>query len=422
MLALDLDPFEEVKFKLLVKVGDAVERGEAILFDKKHPERKFVSPAGGTVMEIRRGLKRRLLAVVIERGETEACFDYGSFDVAAATREELVAKMCEVGLFAHIHMRPFNLLVDPNQTPRSIFVKAIESAPFVPPPEMQVEGHEKAFAYGLEALKKLSGGPVHLVHQKGSVCRAFTEASVERHTASGPHPVANHSVHIQRIDPIHGPDCLIWTLNAHDVVCIGQMLLTGKYHYERVIGIGGTGIKPEGRGYFRVRWGHPLSNLIAGRETNEPIRLISGDPLMGRKGEAQDFLGFNHFAFTAIPRNDKRPFLHFLRLGFNKYTASRTYGSGFLSNRKYGFTTSNHGEERAFIDSHVYDKVMPLRLPTAPLVKSVIAQDWDQAEALGILEVAPEDFALATFICPSKIEMVSIVKEGLISLSQEVFE
>jgi Na+-transporting NADH:ubiquinone oxidoreductase subunit A len=419
LLALDLDPFQDVRFKLLVKVGDEVLRGQPILYDKQHPKRMFISPAAGKVTEVRRGLKRRLLAVVIERAAEDTCFDHAPLDITSASREELVDKMCATGLFAHIRMRPFNLLANPEQAPRSIFVKAIESAPFVPPAEMQVEKNEKAFAYGLQALKKLTDGPVHLIYKKGSTFKPFVEADAERHTAAGPHPVSNPSLHIQKIDPIRGHDCLIWTLGAHDVVSIGTMLMTGKCHFHRVIGIGGTGIVKEKRGFFRVHWGHALGDLLAGRADRGEMRLISGDPLMGRKGEAQDFLGFDHFAFTVIPENRKRPFLHFLRLGFDKYTASRTYGSGFLPKKQYAFTTSNHGEERAFIDAHVYDRVMPLRLPTAPLVKSVIARDWDQAEALGVLEVAPEDFALPTFVCPSKIEMVEIIKEGLHEFAQE---
>ena len=41
-------------------------------------------------------------------------------------------------------------------------------------------------------------------------------------------------------------------------------------------------------------------------------------------------------------------------------------------------------------------------------------------EALGIYEVAPEDFALAEYVDPSKLELQKIVRDGLDYLRSEV--
>ena len=43
-----------------------------------------------------------------------------------------------------------------------------------------------------------------------------------------------------------------------------------------------------------------------------------------------------------------------------------------------------------------------------------------QAKALGIYEVAPEDFALCEFVCSSKVEVQRIVREGLDALRAEM--
>lgn len=145
-------------------------------------------------------------------------------------------------------------------------------------------------------------------------------------------------------------------------------------------------------------------------------------PFDGKKVTPEDFLGFGDTVFTVIPENTEREFLHFMGLGYDKYSFSKAYLSGHLDNKKreYSFTTNQHGEHRPFIDSTLYDKVMPLNVPTMLLVKAVMAEDFEVAETLGLLEVDSEDFALPTFVCPSKMEMTEIIKTGLKQYAKEV--
>lgn len=418
-LSLSLRPFSDIKFRLLVKPGDTVKIGQPLAEDKESPGRMFVSPAGGTIAEIRRGLKRVLQDIVIETAPKEELLHHPRITL---TREAILERMLSGGLFANIRSRPFDRLADPTKIPRAIFVRAIESALFIPPAEMQVDGHETAFKKGLETLGKLTDGKVHLVYREGTPCKAFTEAAgVEKHSAEGPHPIGNASLHIEQIDPVKGLDDVLWTLSALDVVTLGYLVGEGRYHYERVVSIAGPGILPDKTGYFRLRQGFPVKPLIAGRVEKGEMRLISGDPLMGKKVEADDFLGYYHTAFTVVPENVEREFLHFMGLGLNKYSFSRAYMSGHIhSDKKYDFTTSQHGEHRPFIDSSLYDKVQPLNIPTMLLVKAVMAEDFELADRLGLLDVASEDFALPTFVCPSKMEMTHIMEKGIKQYAQEV--
>lgn len=415
-IALDLTPFETTKFKILARLGDKVKLGQPLAEDKASPGRFFVSPAGGIVKEIRRGLKRKLLDIVIEVDQTEEIEQHHKIDLASISREDLVEFLKLTGVFSCIKQRPFNTLANPNQTPRSIFVKAIESAPFAPPAEFQVLGHEKEFQAGLDALAKLTSGKVNLVYRQGTDCKAFSEAkNVEKHTAEGPHPVANQSLHIQEIDPIRSAENVIWTVDAHTVVRIGYLLMHGRYYVDRVISIAGPGIIEGKTGYFKVRDGFPISALLSGRIKKGYMRLISGDPLSGRHVETEDYLGYFDYVFCVIPENTKREFLHFFRLGWDKYTFSKAYLSGHLDNseKEYLFTTNQHGEHRPFIDNTLYNKVMPLNVSTIHLVKAVMAEDYDLAESLGLLEVDSEDFALPAFVDQSKIDMPDIIKNGL---------
>lgn len=415
-IGLDLSPFEDTKFKILTCVEDKVKLGQPLLEDKDSPGRFFVSPAGGVVREIRRGVKRRLLDIIIEVAAQEEIEQHPFIQLQHVSRQELIERLKLGGLFTHIRQRPFNFLANPQKIPRNIFVKAVESAPFAPSAEMQVSGYEKEFQMGLDALAKLTDGAVHLVCRQGTTTYAFLEAkNVQKHTVEGPHPVGNVSLHIQRIDPIRSVEDVIWTVTVHDVVAIGYFLLKGQYFVPRIVSIAGPGVIEGRTGYFKLREGFPISALVAGRLKKGAVRLISGDPLTGHQVEPEDFLGYEDTSFCVIPENTKREFLHFFRLGADKYTFSGTYLSGHLDNRDrhYDFTTNQHGEPRAFIDATLYDEVMPLDISTMHLVKAVLADDYDLAAELGLLEVDSEDFALPSFVCPSKIEMPEIIKNGL---------
>lgn len=415
-VALNLSPFEGIWFKLLKHAGDVVKIGEPLVEDKKCPGRVWVSPGSGTIKEVKRGLKRRLLDVVIELDDKETPKKRKALDPNKASPEEIKKRLLEGGIFPHIRRRPCNILANPDDTPRSIFIKAIESAPFVPSAEMQVEGKEELFQAGIDALKTMTGARMHIVYRKKTKCKAFTQAEhVVKHNAEGPHPVANQSLHIQTIDPINDPEAVVWTLSVVDVIAVGQMVSKGTYYTDRVVSLCGPGVLPERRGYFRARAGFPIADLMHGRTEEGFMRMISGDPLMGSKVQAEDFLEFYHTAFCVFPESVEREFLHFFRLGINKFSHSKTYLSGHLDSkvREYDFNTSLHGEHRGMIDASIYDRVMPMQIPTMYLVKAVIAEDYELAEKLGILEVDAEDFALPTFVCPSKTEMVEIMKDGL---------
>jgi Na+-transporting NADH:ubiquinone oxidoreductase subunit A len=421
-ISLNVHPFPELRFKLLAKVGDKVALGQPLLLDKACEGRYFASPAGGVIKEVRRGLKRRLLDVVIAVDEKEEVHQYKKINLDKASSDELLEYLKGAGFFAKIRQRPFNILAQPNKRPRCIFVKAVESAPFAPSAEMQVEGHEEDLQLGLEALGKISSGSVHFVHHKSSQVPAFTQAkAVEKHTVEGPHPVGNASVHIHHFDPVKNVEDVIWTVKLNDVIGIGHLLRTGQYFVEQIVSIGGEGVTENKRGYFAARQGFPIAGLISGRNTSGNLRMISGDVLCGQKVEMDDFIHFSDHTFTVIPENTEREFMHFFRPGFDKFTASRTYMSGHLSpgSKKYSFTTSLHGEKRFFIDGTIYQKVMPMQIPVVQLLRAIMGGDYDLAEELGVLEVASEDFALPTFVCPSKMEMTDLMEQSLYEYAVE---
>jgi Na+-transporting NADH:ubiquinone oxidoreductase subunit A len=419
LISLNLNSFPSLRFKLLVKVGDRVKRGQPIAENKGIHGQHFASPAGGKIVEIRRGLKRRLLDIVIEVDESEEVHELPS--LSSPSKQQVIDRLMEGGGFPHIHLRPFNLIADPNHLPRSIFVQAAQTLPFLPSFEQQVKGRESLFKAGLEALEKIA--PVHLVYSENSDFSVFKDSSCSaKHTISGPHPAANLSVAIRSVERIKNVSDYVWTLDAVGVLVTGALVKEGKYFVERTLSIAGNGLSDESRGFFKGRAGFPLASLLSGNLENNKHCFISGDPLTGTKIEPGDFLEFSHLGFSVLPINEKRESFHFLGFGAKKYSATRTYLSHFLKMPKegYAFSTNQHGEHRAFVDGSVYQKVMPLDIPTMHLVKALMAQDFELAEQLGALEVAPEDFALPQFICPSKVEMMEAVEQGLNTFAQEM--
>ncbi len=407
------------RLKLLVKSGDHVLIGTPLAEHKDHRGAIFASPACGKVGEIRRGERRRPLALEIEVDEQELFETFAPCDVEKASLQELIDHFKRSGLFFHLRKRPFSQICSPDQLPRSIFVKAIESAPGVPPAELQVEGFEEAFQIGLQALARI--GPVHLVHRLNTPCRAFCEAAgVARHTVEGPHPSANPSLHIEAIDPIKSARDVVWTIDVVGAITIGISLTEQRYHKKRVVALAGPGIDPTRLCYVAARQGVRIKDLLllAGDEGNRAIRHISGDPLTGTVAAERDFLGFEHTVVTALPEPSGRQLLHFMRLGLDKFTATKTYLSRLISpfTRKnpFSFTTQQHGDVRAFIDPSLYDAVMPMKIKVVELVKACLAEDFALADRLGLLGVVKEDFALPTFVCPSKIEMGQIIETALV--------
>ena len=64
-------------------------------------------------------------------------------------------------------------------------------------------------------------------------------------------------------------------------------------------------------------------------------------------------------------------------------------------------------------DRGEYEKVLPMDIFPNHLIKSIMIRDIELMEALGIYEVSPEDLALCEFVCTSKIEVQSIIRQGL---------
>ena len=98
---------------------------------------------------------------------------------------------------------------------------------------------------------------------------------------------------------------------------------------------------------------------------------------------------------------------------------SRTFFSWLNPNKKHNLNTNLHGEERPYVVSGEYEKVLPMDIYPVQLLKSILIEDVEMMEKLGIYEVAEEDFALCEFVCTSKIKSQEIIRKGLEIIRKE---
>ena len=404
--------------KLAVKIGDQVKAGSLLFFDKYNEKIKFLSPVSGEVKDIVRGAKRRILDVVIK---SDPNIEYENFDAIQAhklTREELIEKMMSYGVWPFIRQKPYDVIADPKDMPKSIFISAFNSSPISIDNDFALYGQKEIFQEGLNIITKLTNGVTHLnIDGYSNPSKVFTEAKgVQINKVSGPHPAGNVGVQIHHIDPINKDD-IIWYLDPQDVITIATVFKTAKYDASRIIAVWGSQIKrPK---YYRTIAGSCVLDFVKDNLSSEKSRVISGDVLTGHNVGTEGSLGFYHYQITAIPEKDEQEFLGWLLPGLNKYSNSRTFLSWLMPTKRYDIGTNMNGEERAYVVTGEYEKVLPMDIYPVQLIKAIMIEDIELMENLGIYEVSAEDFALCEFICTSKIPVQQIIQDGLDLIRKE---
>ena len=416
--ALMPSDFTRITPKVVVKPEDKVKAGDPLFFDKENPELQFVSPVSGTVVAVNRGERRRVLSVVVESDGKFESVEYKAKDVLSLTAEEVKADLLKAGMFAFVRQRPYDVIANPSDTPRAIYVSAFDSKPLAVNFEIALKGNEDDFQAGLDALSRIA--PVHLGI---CACQKSTALLVAKNVTTtifkGPHPAGNVGVQINKTAPVNKGE-IVWTIGAEEVIFIGRLFNKGKVDFTRTVALAGSEVKNPS--YSKVVLGAQISTLVEGRlENNYELRVIDGNVLTGKKTTVDGFLGAFSTEVTVIPEivNDA-DLLGWAAPRFGMYSTSRSYFSWLCPKRKYTIDARIKGGERHMIMSNEYDKVFPMDIYPEYLIKAIITGNIDKMEQLGIYEVAPEDFALCEFVDSSKLELQRIVREGLDKLRAEM--
>jgi Na+-transporting NADH:ubiquinone oxidoreductase subunit A len=405
--------------KMFLQEGDKVKAGTPLFYDKYRENIIFTSPVSGTIAEIHRGAKRKMLEVRIDSDGKMEYEDFGAADPKTLSKEKITDKLIKSGTWTFIRQRPYSVIANPEQEPKAIFISAFDTAPLAVDFDFIVKGNEKAFQTGIDAISKLTSGKVHLgISQEKTESKVFTDAKgVQVNRFSGPHPTGNVGVQIYNIDPINKGD-LVWYLDPQAVVTIGKLFLEGKYDATKIIALCGSEVeKPQ---YYKVVSGSSVFPIVKSNRKSTNIRYISGNVLTGTKIEVDGYLGFYDNQLSLILEGDYFEFLGWGMPRFNKFSYSKTFFSWLNPNKKYTLDTNLNGGHRAFVLTGEYEKVFPMNIYPLQLLKAIMAKDIDMMENLGIYEVDEEDFALCEFIDASKTEMQAIVREGLDLMRMEM--
>ncbi len=408
--------FQGMTPKMVAKVGDKVQAGSVLFFDKQHPEVKFVSPVGGEVVAVNRGERRVILEVVVKSDGSKAEAQFSKLDLASASKEQVVELLLNSGAWTYFKQRPYNVVANPQAQPKAIFVSTFDSAPLAPDYDFVVKGNEENFQAGLDVLGKIA--PVFVGVSADSTCAAFTQAKgVTVNKFSGKHPAGCVGIQINKVNPINAGET-VFTIQPQEVIAIGKLFTTGVLDFSRVVVMTGSELKK--KAYVRTVLGAQVSTMLNGNVEGDNVRIISGNVLTGTQVNADGYLGYYDSQITVIPEGDKYEFMGWLAPGFNKFSATRLFTSWLTGKKEYKLDTNMHGEHRAFVVSNELDKVFPMDIYAEYLFKAIMAQDIDKMIELGIYEVVEEDIALCEFVCTSKIALQKVLRNGLKLMMKEV--
>jgi len=416
--AVKPEEFHGITTKLIAKEGAEVKAGEALFYSKSDERILFSSPVSGKVVEVVRGARRKVLAMKIAADTTQEHKDFGIKDAAKMSTEEVKSHLFASGCWPFVKQRPYDVIANPNQAPKAIFVSAYASAPLAADLDYTLAGKEAELQAAITAISKLTEGKVHVSVGSKSNSPLEDLNGVEIHKVSGPHPSGNVSTQIAKIDPINKGE-VVWVITPQDLVIIGELFLTGKFNAKRTIALTGSKFsKPQ---YATAIAGASIADIVADNLENDNTRIISGNVLSGSHVKEDGFIGYYDNQITAIPEGDDYEFFGWNKPVFNKISASRALTFSWLTpNKKYDLNTNTNGEHRAFVVTGAFEQVFPLDIYPMQLLKAFMYKDLDEMEALGGYEVAPEDFALTEFICVSKQPHQKVVREGLDLMREEL--
>ena len=397
-----------------VKEGDRVRRGQLLFEDKKTEGVRYTAPGSGRISAINRGEKRMLLSVVIELtgdDNDESFASHNASTLAKLGRDKVEEQLVQSGQWTALRTRPFGRVPEPGTTPEAIFVTAMDTNPLAANPDLIIEDQLQAFRDGLTVLSRLTDGPVWVCRAPDSRLPSFAQGQIKEESFAGPHPAGNAGTHIHFLHPVGGSRT-VWSVGYQEVIAIGKLFTSGRLYTDRIVALAGPKVKNPR--LLRTRLGASLADLTEGELEQGNNRIVSGSVLNGHRGrDAMAWLGRGVNQVTVLEEGGERELFGYLSTGSNRFSKLNIYLSKFLPGKRFNFTTTTNGSERAMYPLGHFESVMPLDILPQQLLRALLVGDMEMAEALGALELVEEDLALCTFVCVGKHEYGPVLRENL---------
>ena len=404
--------------KIMVDEGATVKAGSPLLFCKMMEDVKYCAPVSGEIVEIKRGSKRKLLEIKILADKEIVSMEFKKFsvsDLLKLEKKEAIDLMIKSGVWPNIIQRPYGIVADPKETPKSIFISTFDTHPLSQDNDFALNGEEKYFQAGIDILNKLTPGNVNLgLNGNSEISPVFAHTkNAELHKIIGKHPAGNVGVQIHHIDPIAKGN-LVWTVNPFGVAQIGKLFLEGIYDASKIIALTGSEVKnPQ---YYKTYTGACIHKFIENNVSDDEVRFVNGNVLTGEKIRSDGYLGYYSQQITVIPEGRHSEFLGWILPTMKKLSFHKAFGLlSFLNGKEkeYVVDTNLKGEKRTFVQTGVFERVTPMDIFPTYLIKAIMAEDYDDMESLGIYEMIEEDIALCEFVDVSKHNLQKILREGL---------
>jgi len=409
----------DMKPTMLVEEGQRVKLGEALFSDKKIPGVLYTSPGAGIVTAIKRGAKRALQAVIIELdGDEEVSFQkYDVATLSSLNKEQVTQNLLASGLWVALRTRPYSKTPQPDSSPHSIFVTAIDTNPLAADPNVVISLNSEDFKHGLTVLSHLTEGKVFVCQTPDAAHFDEPSLNIESHTFSGPHPAGLPSTHIHFLDPVSA-NKTVWQINYQDVIAIGKLFTTGKLSVERIISLAGPVVKNPR--LLRTRLGANTEQVVANEVEKVQSRVISGSVLSGHTATNwASHLGRFHNQISVIAEPTEREFFGWIKPGSNKFSVLNVFISRLLGKKTFDLTTSQNGSPRAMVPVGAFEMITPLDILPTQLLRALVVKDTDSAQALGCLELEEDDVALFSFVCSGKFDYGPVLRTNLTQIEKE---
>ena len=175
-----------------------------------------------------------------------------------------------------------------------------------------------------------------------------------------------------------------------------------------------TGPQVERPRYYRTISGASISNMISENIIEREVaRFISGNVLTGTKISDDGCIGFYDSQVTVISEGNQQEFLGWISPGLQKFSMSKSYFSWLTPSKKFNLNTNYNGEERAYVVTGQYEKVLPMDIFPMQLVKACMIEDIDAMEQLVFMKCLQKIWHFANLSVPQKMEVQNIIREGL---------